>query len=89
MGIYYFAVDYSTKEQMWAPGSFSNKCIFHPHHPLPAIIAMKNCQGGSFEIINDMSSYEEHGFKNVTIEVYEEFKEKFPDFDWVDYENFD
>ena len=52
MGIYHFAVDYSRKEQMWAPRSFSDKCIFHPNHPLPNMIAMKNCQGSKFVIVS-------------------------------------
>lgn len=82
MGIYYFAVDYIHKEQMWAPGHFSDKCIYGPTHPLPNMIVMKNCQGASFEIINDVSSYEEHDFKDVTEEVYKELKEKFPQYDW-------
>lgn len=48
MGIYYFSVDYSRREQMWAPKSFSDKCIYSPNHPLPQMIAMKNCQGCNF-----------------------------------------
>lgn len=88
MGVYYFAVDYENREQMWAPGHFSDKCIFHPHHPLPAMIAMKNCQGSSFEIVNDVSTREEHEFKDVTKEVYEEWKEEFPKYDWESYEKF-
>lgn len=86
MGIYYFAVDYEAKEQMWAPLNFSDKCIYWPSHPLPAMIAMKNIQGHSFEIVNDMSTESEHGFKDVTEEVYKEFKEEFPDFDWEKFE---
>lgn len=86
MGIYYFAVDYSRKEQMWAPKSFSDKYIYWSTHPLPQMIAMKNCQGCNFEIVNDVSTYEEHGFKDVTNEVYQELKEKFPEFDWNAYE---
>jgi hypothetical protein len=54
MGIYYFAVDYSLKKQMWAPKKFSDKCIYHPNHPLPQMIAMKNCQGYNFKIVNDV-----------------------------------
>jgi hypothetical protein len=82
MGIYYFAVDYSAKEQMWAPGKFSDKCIYHPNHPLPQMIVMKNCQGCNFKIVNDVSTYEEHEFKDVTKEVYKELKKKFPDYNW-------
>lgn len=87
MGIYYFAVEYSVKEQMWAPKFFSNKCIYHPCHPLPQMIAMKNCQGFNFEIVNDAATYEEHEFQDVTDKVYQELKQKFPDFDWKNYEN--
>lgn len=57
MGIYYFSVDYSTKEQMWAPKKWSDKCIYFPGHPLPSMIAMKNCQGYNFGIVNDTSTY--------------------------------
>ena len=87
MGIYYFAVDYSSKEQMWSPKSFSDKCIYHPCHPLPQMIAMKNCYGSNFVIVNDMSTDLEHEFKDVTDEVYLELKEKFPDFEWDLYES--
>jgi hypothetical protein len=86
MGIYYFAVDYSSRKQMWAPKSFSDKCIYYPTHPLPQMIAMKNCQGYHFEIVNDMSTTEEHEFEDVTESVYEELKDMFPDFDWKKYE---
>lgn len=89
MGIYYFAVDYSKKEKIWAPKSFSDKCIYHPHHPLLQMIAMKNCHGYNFEIVNDVETYEEHEFKDVTDEVYRELKDKFPNFDWNEYEKFD
>lgn len=82
MGIYYFAVDYEKKEQMWAPRRFSDKCIYHPKHPLPHMIVMKNCQGCNFEIVNDVSTYQEHEFKDVTEETYKELKKEFPDFDW-------
>lgn len=88
MGIYYFAVDYSKKEQMWAPKSFSDKCIYHPYHPLPQMIAMKNCHGYNFEVVNDVATYEEHEFKDVTEKVYQELKDRFTDFDWEKYEEF-
>jgi len=86
MSIYYFAVDYSIKKQMWSPKPFSNKCIYHPLHPLPQMIAMKNCQGFNFEIINDVSSYEEHSFEDITENVYQELKNEFPEFEWDKYE---
>ena len=89
MGIYYFAVDYHQKKQMWAPKTFSDKCIYYPHHPLPQMIVMKNCQGYNFEVVNDVSTFEEHGFTTVTDEVYEELKEEFPEFDWDSYEKFE
>ncbi len=88
MGIYYFAVDYSRKLQMWAPKSFSDKCIYHPNHPLPQMIVMKNCDGFNFEIVNDTSTLEEHDFNDVTNDVYKELKETFPKFDWIAYEKF-
>ena len=86
MGIYYFAVDYDAKEQMWASKKWSDKYIDYPTHPLPCMIAMKNMQGHDFTIINDVSSDIEHSFKDVTEEVYKEWKEKFPDFEWEQYE---
>lgn len=86
MGIYYFAVDYGSRQQMWSPAHFSDKCIYHPKHPLPHMIAMKNCQGYNFEIVNDVSTFEEHSFKDVTDDVYKELKKNFPDFDWIEYE---
>jgi len=86
MGIYYFAVDYSSGEQMWAPKKFSDKCIYHPNHPLPHMMAFKNCRGSRFEIVNDVSTYEEHSFRDVTEVVYEELKKEFPEFDWDRYE---
>lgn len=82
MGIYYFAVDYDRKEQMWAPKNFSDKCIYHPDHPLPQMIVMKNCQGCNFKVVNDMSTVEEHEFKDVTDKVYDELKKRFPEIDW-------
>lgn len=88
MGIYYFAVDYAHKLQMWAPKDWSDKCIYHPTHPLPQMIAMKNCYGGNFEIVNDVSTTTEHEFKDVTEEVYQELKQRFPEFDWKSYEEF-
>jgi hypothetical protein len=86
MGIYYFAVDYGKKEQMWSPKSFSDKCIYCPTHPLPHMIALKNCKGSNFQIVNDFSTTFEHEFKDVSNDVYLELKEEFPDFDWITYE---
>lgn len=86
MGIYYFAVDYNAQEQMWAPKGWSDKCIDYPTHPLPAMIAMKNMQGYDFTIVNDVSTESEHSFKDVTEEVYQEWKEKYPHYDWKVYE---
>ncbi len=86
MGIYYFAVDYGAEEQMWAPKRFADKSpgIYHPKHPLPHMIIMKNIQGSHFEIVNDMSTEREHSFKNVTVEVFEEYKKQFPEHKWED-----
>lgn len=84
MGIYYFAVDYEAKEQMWAPGKFSDKSpgVFSPGHPLPGMIFMKNSRGSNFVVVNDMSTESEHSFKNVTDEVFEEYKKEFTEYDW-------
>lgn len=84
MGIYYFAVDYTEKLQMWAPRCWADKSpgVFYPGHPLPCMMVMKNIQGYHFEIIDDMRSYEEHEFKDVTEEVFEELKKIFPEHDW-------
>lgn len=86
MGIYYFAVDYDRKLQMWSPKDWSDKCICHPNHPLPNMIVMKNCHGFSFEVVNDVSTFEEHEFEDVTEKIYQELKDKFPNFDWKSYE---
>lgn len=82
MGIYYFAVDYSKEEQMWAPKSYSDKCIYYPGHPLPNMVVMKNCQGCNFQIVNDVSTSLEHEFKDVTEIVFKELKDKFPEYKW-------
>lgn len=84
MGIYYFAVDYTNKQQMWAPKGFCRKYIYSPRHPLPNMVVMQNCRGSRFEIVNDMSTYEEHEFKDVTDKAYKELKEAFPSFKWDD-----
>lgn len=91
MGIYYFAVDYETKIQIWSPPGFSVKKpgIYSPNHPLPNMIIMKNIQGYKYEIINDMNSYDEHDFGNVTEQVYQELKDEFPGYDWENSEWYD
>jgi hypothetical protein len=65
MGIYYFAVDYEEKIQMWSPSSYSDKKpgVFYPGHPLPCMIVMKNIQGYNFKIIDDCSSNESMDLK--------------------------
>lgn len=84
MGIYYFAVDYNRKLQMWSPKNFDVKSpgIFYPGNPFPCMVIMKNIQGFDFEIVNDVSTYDEHSFENVTEKVYNELKEKFPYYNW-------
>lgn len=66
---------------MWAPANWSDKCIYYPGHPLPHMIVMKNCRGCNFRVVNDGSTETEHEFKDVTKEVYQEWKDQFPDFD--------
>jgi hypothetical protein len=85
MGTYYFAVDYTERKQMWAPGKWSDKCIYFPGHPLAAMIAMKNCYGSNFVIVTDESTEEEHSFEDITEETYKEWKEQFTNFDWTSY----
>jgi hypothetical protein len=82
MGIYWFAVDYYAKEQMWAPKSYADKTpsVYYPGHPLPCMLFMKNTQGCNFEVVNDVSTYTEHEFKDVTEEVFKELCEKFPNY---------
>ena len=84
MGICYFAVDYHKKLQMRAPKAYANKSpgIFYPGNPFPCMIIMKNIQGYNFEIIDDVSSYDEHAFKDVTEEVFQDLKENFPEYNW-------
>lgn len=82
MGIYYFCVDYENELQMWSPKGFSDKCPWHPNHPLPHMMFLKNKQGFYFEVVSDVDSYAEHGFKNITEEVYEELKKEFTNYDW-------
>lgn len=89
MGIYYFAVDHNNKQQMWAPGRWSDKCIHYPGHPLPAMVAMENRRGSSFEFTNDMAEDSSFSYKDVTEEVYKEWKECFKDFDWTEYEKYE
>jgi hypothetical protein len=80
MAIYYFAVDYEAKEKMRAPGKYSDKCIWFPGHPLPNMVAFKNYRGSHFQFINDVYAEEEYEFKDITDQVYEEWKSEFPEF---------
>jgi hypothetical protein len=84
MGIYYFAVDYTERLQMEAPSGYAIKFpgVFYPGHPLPCMIVMKNIQGYNFEIINDVTSYEEHSFTDITQEAFKELKDHFPEYQW-------
>lgn len=82
MGIYWFAVDYDKKQQMWAPKGWSDKCIYVPGHPLPCMITMKNVHGYNFKIVHDMNTFEEHEYEDVTEKVFQELKDKFPNYDW-------
>lgn len=84
MGIYYFAVDYSNRQQIWPPDKFDVKSpgIYHPHNPFPNMVSMMNQRGSHFDIINDVSSIEEHEFEDVTNQVYKELKKEWPGYDW-------
>lgn len=84
MGIYYFAVDYREKLQIWAPGKWADKNpgVFYPGHPLPNMVFMKNIQGYNFKVINDFDSTYEHAFEDVTEEVFKELRDMFPEYKW-------
>lgn len=84
MGIYYFAVDYGNKLQMWPPKGFPIKSpgVFNPDNPFPNMILMKNMQGNEFVITSDMCTTYEHEFDDVTEEVYNELKEQYSEYDY-------
>ncbi len=81
MGLYYFAIDRVKKLQMWAPKNYADKypSVFCPSHPLPSMVFMKNAQGYNFQVTNDGNTYEEHDFKDVTDDVFQELKDQFPE----------
>lgn len=85
MGTYYFSVDYVNKLQMWSPSNYKDKQpgVYYPGHPLPCMIIMKNIQGFHFEIVNDISTYEEHEYKDITECVFKELQDEFPDYQWI------
>ena len=84
MGIYYFAVDYSNKLQMWSPKPYAIKApwVYEPGHPLPCMIMMKNMYGFNFEVVNDVSTTYEHEYVDISESCFEELKEKFPEHKW-------
>ena len=80
MGIYYFAVDYNARKQIWAPQDYSIKFpgIFAPENPFSSIVLMMNlihCY--DFVIVNDVSTYSEHEFEDISEKAYEEYKKLF------------
>lgn len=84
MGIYYFAVDYEEKLQMWPPAKYANKSpgVYYPTNPFSHMVMMKNIQGYDFKIINDVSSDSEYDFEDITERVFSELKNQFPDYFW-------
>ena len=85
MGLYWAAVDNTTKEYFEAPKGFSIKCpgIYHPRNPFPNMVVMMNSRGYSFEIENDSyleNCYYSGDYKNITEQVFEEFLQTYPDF---------
>lgn len=79
MGIYYYAIDHSSKKYMYAPREFSIKSpgFFHPHNPFPGMVMMMNFYGSHFELDNDCSGEIPDGYKEVTQEVYERYLKTF------------
>ena len=83
MGIYYAVADYSTREVIRPPGSWSEKWpgIIFPGHPLSVMMLLANERGHDFVLINDMTHEKAyHGFKNVTEMWYRELLEIFPEY---------
>jgi len=80
MSIYYFAVDYNTRKQIWSPKGYSIKMpwIFHPENPFPNIVMMMNyLHNYNFVIVCDVSTYSEHEFEDISEEAYKEYKQLF------------
>lgn len=89
MGIYYYAVDEAKKLQIWAPKHFADKSpgCFHPKNPLPNMVFMMNTRGYNFVVTNDFQSFhDEEIYKDITDEVYQDFKSMFEHYDWDTYE---
>ena len=75
MGIYYYAIDHSSKEHFDAPRDFSIKSpgFFHPHNPFPGMVMMMNFYGSRFELENDAANEIPDGYKDITEEVYHKY----------------
>lgn len=85
MGTYYAAVDFTTKEWIEPPDKWANKSpgLYHPQNPFPGMVIMMNTRGNNFEIIDDCTAQDTFYsgiFKDITNEVYEEYKEMWGEF---------
>lgn len=78
MGIYYFAVSIENKEYFESPGKYSMKSpgIYWPTNPFPGMVVMKNSKGENFEIWNDCGSFYDLDLKDITEQVFEEYKKE-------------
>lgn len=71
---------------MWSPEGYPDRApaVYYPGNPLSNMVFMKNTRGCHFEIVCDASTYDEHQFKDVTDEAFEELKVLFPEHNWGD-----
>lgn len=79
MSIYYFAVDYNARKQIWSPKDYSIKMpgIFAPENPFPNIVMMMNVKYFyEFIIVTDVSTDSEQ-FENISEEAYKKYKQLF------------
>ena len=76
MGIYYCAVDFEDKTIINPPPNFSCKFpgLVHPKNPFSCMVIMMNARGYSYEIVIE---FFESGYKDITEQVYKEYKELF------------
>lgn len=79
MSIYYFAVDYNARKQIWSPKDYSIEMpgIFAPENPFPNIVMMMNVKYFyEFIIVTDVSTDSEQ-FENISEEAYKKYKQLF------------
>lgn len=80
MSIYYFAIDYNARKQIWSPKDYSIKMpgIFAPENPFPNIVMMMNVKYfHEFIIVTDVSTDSKHEFEDISEEAYKKYKQLF------------